>query len=113
MQFRPLEVSGMPTAVRRVLVVTDVVGSTQLVAELGAERAAEMWARHDAIARELVGQFGGGEIDRSDGFLLLFEEVGRAVAFAIAYHEALRGFGITARAGIHAGDVILRSNPPQ
>ena len=103
----------MSTAVRRVLVVTDVVGSTHVVSELGAERAAEMWARHDAIARDLVVRFGGREIDRSDGFLLLFEEVGRAVAFAVAYHEALRGFGIAARAGIHAGDVILRSNPPE
>lgn len=103
----------MSTAVRRVLVVTDVVGSTHVVSELGAERAAEMWARHDAIARDLVVRFSGREIDRSDGFLLLFEEVGRAVAFAVAYHEALRGFGIAARAGIHAGDVILRSNPPE
>ena len=103
----------MSTAVRRVLVVTDVVGSTRLVSELGAERAAEMWAQHDAIARDLVVRFGGREIDRSDGFLLLFEEVGRAVAFAVAYHEALRGFAIAARAGIHAGDVILRSNPPE
>ena len=45
--------------------------------------------------------------------LLLFDAVGDAVGYALAYHQALRdrGLEIKARAGIHLGPVTLRANP--
>src|SRR5262245_20731233 len=94
--------------VRRVLVVTDVVDSTKLTAELGDARAATLWANHDDQIRRLVSAHGGREIDKSDGFLLLFESVPDATAFQSAYHAALTSLSLRARVGLHVGDVVLR-----
>jgi predicted ATPase/class 3 adenylate cyclase len=98
----------------RALLLTDVVDSTALLEELGDERMAALWAAHDEISRELLEQHGGLEIDKSDGFLLLFESAADAVAFTAAYHSALAGLDppLKARAGLHVGEVVLRENPP-
>ena len=106
-------------SVRRALLVTDLVDSTKLVARLGDTRATTLSARHDRLARDLLAPHGGREIDKTDGFLLLFEEAGSAVAYALAYHRALRelgaelGLGLAARAGVHDAEIVLRENPPE
>lgn len=110
-----------PVSVSRAVLLTDLVGSTALARGLGEARVAELWARHDRIARDLLHRFSGREIDKSDGFLLLFDDVPQAVAFASAYHAALAEIavvesipdGFAARAGIHYGLVTLRENPPE
>ncbi len=96
-----------------VLVLTDLVDSTALVASLGDAGAAELWARHDREARRLVARHGGREIDKSDGFLLLFEAAAAAAAFAEAYHRALAGMEppLRARVGLHVGEVALVETP--
>ncbi len=101
------------------LLVTDLVGSTQLVGDLGDARAAEVLARHDRLARDLLGQFQGREIDKTDGFLLLFQRPLDAVNFSFAYHLRLAELSeqsdieLKARVGIHLGEVILHENPHQ
>ncbi len=103
----------------RVLVVTDLVHSTGLVERLGEDRARQLEALHDRRARDLLARFGGLEIDKSDGFLLLFERTGDAVDFALTYHRGLdvlsqqEGAEVSARVGIHLGEVVLRRNSPQ
>ncbi len=105
------------SAIVRTLVMTDLVRSTQLIESLGDERAFELAGRHDRTARDLLKRFGGLEIDKSDGFLLLFERPADAVAYAFAYHRSLErlskeeGVELTARVGIHLGEVRLRHNP--
>ncbi|MEM7586834.1 MAG: protein kinase [Acidobacteriota bacterium] len=105
------------SSVLRVLVVTDLVGSTQHFEQLGDVRMAELSGRHDRMARDLLARYGGLEIDKTDGFLLLFERPGDAVAYALSYHQALQrlarqeGVELAARAGVHLGEVILRRNP--
>jgi TolB-like protein/class 3 adenylate cyclase len=100
----------------RTLLLCDLVASTQLVERVGDSAAADLLARHDRIARDLLSTFNGTEIDKSDGFLLLFERPIEAVRFAMAYQAGLRalgaGFGsaITSRVGIHLGEVVLREN---
>ena len=65
----------------------------------------------------MLSTFNGQEIDKSDGFLLLFERPVEAVRFALAYQTALRALGsasgaeLGARVGIHLGEVVLRANP--
>ena len=93
------------------LVFTDVVDSTAWAARLGDERAAAMWAEHDHGARALLAAHGGLEIDRSDGFFLLFGAMPAAADFARGYHRLLGELGGTARVGIHHGAVTLRHNP--
>jgi predicted ATPase/class 3 adenylate cyclase len=94
----------------RALLFTDVVDSTLLAEKLGDVRAAEMWVEHDRRARDLLVRHHGREIDRSDGFLLLFDETHAAAAYALDYHQALAGLDLAARVGLHTGPVTLREN---
>lgn len=95
------------------LVFADVVDSTRLVERLGDARAAEVWAAHDRRSRDLLARHHGREIDRSDGFFLLFDEAADAARFALAYHEAIADLALDARVGIHVGPVTLRENAPE
>ncbi len=99
----------------RALLLTDVVGSTELTERLGDAAMAEVWAGHDRVARDLLPRFNGREIDKTDGMLLMFGAVADAVAYALAYHRALARLPVPlrARAGLHLGPVMLRENPPE
>mgnify|MGYP000167726198 CR=1 FL=1 len=103
----------------RTLLLTDVVDSTALVERLGDGEAARVWRAHDRVARDLLPEHNGLEIDKTDGFLLLFERVRDAVAYAVAYHNALAelstslGISLSARAGLHVGEVELHENTPE
>ena len=95
------------------LLFTDVVDSTLLVVRLGDARAALLWADHDRRARDLLVQHHGREIDRSDGFFLLFDDALDAARYALAYHQALAELALVARVGLHVGPVTLRENAPE
>ena len=71
------------------LLLTDVVDSTRLTERLDEEAATALWSAHDRMARDLIPQWRGREIDKTDGMLLLFDAVGDAVGYALAYHQAL------------------------
>jgi predicted ATPase/class 3 adenylate cyclase len=94
------------------LLLTDVVDSTQLAERLGDAAAAELSAAHDRVARDLLRKWRGREIDKTDGMLMLFDLAADALGFAMAYHAALAALPLPlkARAGLHVGAVILRSN---
>jgi len=94
----------------RTLLFTDVVDSTRVVERLGDARAAEIWAAHDRRGRALLVRHQGREIDRADGFFLLFDEPADAADYALGYHATLADLGLSARVGIHVGAVILREN---
>ena len=100
----------------RTLLVCDLADSTALVERLGDGAAADLFRRHDRAARALLHEHGGTEIDKTDGFLALFERPVQAVAFALAYHRALRTLGeeerqtLRARVGVHIGEVVLWEN---
>ena len=104
------------TSVLRTLVLCDLVDSTALVERLGDQRAADLFRKHDRLARVLMQQHGGQEIDKTDGFLLLFERPIQAVAFALDYQRDLAALGVkentplSARLGIHIGDVVVWDN---
>lgn len=102
----------------RTLALCDLVESTALIEELGDQRAAELMRRLDRITRDLLHRHGGREIDKTDGFLVLFDRPIRAVAFALDYQRQLHDLGraeflpLRARIGIHVGDVMLWENEP-
>jgi len=109
----------MSTPVLRTLLLTDLVGSTALLDQVGDRRGAELGARFDRISRDLLAEHRGIEIDKTDGFLLIFEQPDDAVRYALAMHQALLGLSaeenapISARCGIHLGQVHLRQNDPE
>jgi predicted ATPase/class 3 adenylate cyclase/Tfp pilus assembly protein PilF len=94
----------------RALLLTDVVDSTRLSHALGDEAMARLWTEHDRAARDLLRDWHGHEIEKTDGLLALFETVADAVGFAAGYHRALSALGVplNARVGIHAGAMTLR-----
>lgn len=106
----------IPAPVLRTLAICDLVDSTALVEKLGDRRSAEVMRQHDRLTRDLVARHGGREIDKTDGFLILFERPIQAVAFALDYQRELRSLGarealpLTARIGIHVGDVVIWDN---
>ena len=115
----PIEATESQIVSLKTLLVTDLVGSTHLVETLGDRRAADVLAHHDRLARDLMTEFQGREIDKTDGFLLLFKRPADAVRFALGYHLELArvseeaGIDLKARVGIHLGEVILHENPLQ
>ena len=99
----------------RVLLLTDVVDSTLLTEELGDPAASALWAEHDRVARDLLAVWSGREIDRSDGFLLLFEHVEQAVGFVMDFHRTMGTLArpLRSRAGIHCSPMFARQNSPE
>jgi predicted ATPase/class 3 adenylate cyclase/Flp pilus assembly protein TadD len=95
------------------LLFTDLVDSTALVERLGDARAAELFAAHDKLARSLLGVHHGREIDRADGFFMIFDDVGAACSFALAYQRGAAELDLHPRVGIHTGPVVLRINAPE
>ena len=94
---------------RRVLatiLVLDLVGSTDLAAEMGDVAWRDLLARHYTRMRKLLETHEGTEIDTAgDGLLATFQAPVRAVRFAqgaIAEDDEL---GLRTRVGIHAGEV--------
>lgn len=108
-----------PTRARRLvraLVMCDLVDSTAMVERLGDQQASQLMRQHDRMARGVMRQHGGAELDRTDGFLTIFETPAEAVHFALDYQRQLRVFAqeygqpLQARAGIHFGDVVVWDN---
>jgi predicted ATPase/class 3 adenylate cyclase len=98
----------------RVLLLSDIVDSTLWGQRLGEGAAAALWTQHDRLARDLLRDWRGREIDKSDGFLLLFDRVADALGYAAVYHAMLATLEppLAARVGVHSAPVTLRENPP-
>jgi putative peptide modification system cyclase len=120
-QLAPEEPEGSTTpqgarALLRTVVITDLCDSTALVERLGDAQASELIRNHDRLLRGLIRQHRGQEIDKTDGFLSLFERPIQAVAFALDYQRGLQGFSrehgveIKARIGIHVGEIMSWQN---
>ncbi|MEM7584160.1 MAG: tetratricopeptide repeat protein [Acidobacteriota bacterium] len=111
--------NGREETVIRTLLMSDLVNSTQLVEMLGDQRFSELGRQHDRVARDLLQPYEGLEIDKTDGFLLLFERPLNAVLYALAYHRDLgqlakeQGVVLASRVGIHLGEVVLHENAPR
>jgi predicted ATPase/class 3 adenylate cyclase len=95
------------------LLFADVVESTAIVERLGDSRASDIWVDHDRRARALLTRCGGREIDRTDGFFLLFANIVDSAHFAVEYHRILESLGLKARVGLHFGSVRLIANVPE
>jgi len=92
------------------LLFTDIVDSTSTTQRLGDEGAAAIWTEHNRRARDLLRQYNGREIGRSDGLLMQFEEAADAARYALQYHAQMAEMGLAARAGMHVGSVLFRES---
>ena len=87
---------------------TDIVGSTEMAAELGDRRWLQLLDRHDEVVRSSLLEFGGRELKTTgDGFLAHFDGPARAVRSAATIAERVRPLDLHVRAGIHTGELEL------
>ena len=93
------------------VLITDIVGSTKLVAEMGDRNWRVLLDRHDNAIRDQIKRFGGIEAgNRGDGFVVVFDTPLRAVCCATAIADRVGSLGISLRCGLHFGRVHFDSN---
>ena len=93
------------------VLLTDMVGSTDLAARLGDQRWRAVLDTHDDIVRTQLEQF-RGRLHRAtgDGMLASFDGPARGVRCAQALRDLLHKAGIDIRSGLHAGEIELRGS---
>ncbi len=90
---------------------TDIVESSQRLAELGDRKWRELLDAHDRIANDRIAQQRGKLIKQTgDGLLVIFDGPGRAIKCALAVRDDLRSVGLLIRAGLHIGEVEMRED---
>lgn len=96
----------------RVLVTvlfTDIVGSTDHVAQVGDHQWRESLNRYDNMVQRHLERFRGRLIKSTgDGTLATFDGPARAIECARAIAETVKGLGLDVRAGLHTGEVEFR-----
>jgi len=93
------------------VLLTDIVGSTEILARVGPDGWRDLLDRHDAAVRRQLERYGGREVKTlGDGFLATFDGPARAVTCARAIRDAAAQMGMDIRAGLHTGQVDLRGN---
>ena len=105
---------GTPTVdVDRVLATvlfTDIVGSTDRLAELGDGAYRRLLDAHDDFVRGELRRHGGREINTTgDGFFAAFDGPTRAIKCALAIVRSTAELGLGVRAGLHSGECLVRS----
>jgi len=94
----------MPERRIATVLMLDVVGSTNVAAQLGDVRYRELSSRFNRLVRAALKRFGGREEDHAgDGFFATFTQPDRAIRCAATLADDVRTLGIEIRSGIHTG----------
>jgi class 3 adenylate cyclase len=89
---------------------TDMVASTEQLAERGDSAWRRLLDDHDRTVNRIVTGYRGRLIKTTgDGILATFDGPARAVRCAFAVRDAAYEHGITLRAGLHTGEIELRT----
>jgi len=103
--------SSTPSRRLATVLFTDIVGSTELAAEVGDQRWRILLEQHNSVVRQELRRFDGHEVSTTgDGFLATFDGPARAVRCAESIMAGLRSTGVQARAGLHAGEIEILAN---
>lgn len=93
------------------IVFTDIVGSTERIAQLGDSAWSRMLAEHDRRVDELLERYSGVAVTHTgDGRMTRFARPARALRFANAVVEAIGGIGLEVRSGVHTGECTLQGD---
>jgi class 3 adenylate cyclase/pimeloyl-ACP methyl ester carboxylesterase len=90
---------------------TDIVGSTEIVAESGDRPWGNLVQQHHATVRALLARYKGEEVDTAgDGFFATFDGPVRALRCASAIMKSVGSLGLQVRAGLHIGECEIIDN---
>lgn len=90
------------------LLMTDVVGSTSLLARIGDAAWRELIGRHVARVRAVLSELRGTEVDvAGDGLLATFDGPARALRCAVEIRRIAADDGLQVRASVHVGEVEI------
>jgi class 3 adenylate cyclase len=90
------------------LLFTDIVESTATLVERGDAGWRELLGAHHAAVRDELERFGGREVETAgDGIFAAFDAPARALGCAAAIRADAVAAGLTVRAGIHTGEVVV------
>ena len=88
------------------ILVSDLVGSTEIAAQLGDHAWTEALDGHYRLVRTTFSRFDGEEISTSgDGFLALFDGPAKAIEAGLVIAEQSGAAGLPVRVGIHTGEL--------
>jgi class 3 adenylate cyclase len=93
----------------RVLLFTDVAGSTALTEELGDAAYRDRAERLDTAVRAAISDCSGEAVEGirlGDGVLAVFSSARRALECAALVHACARANAFSLHVGLHAGDVV-------
>jgi class 3 adenylate cyclase/DNA-binding beta-propeller fold protein YncE len=86
----------------------DIVGSTQIAAELGDRRWRELLDRFRSIVRTELKRHRGHEEDTAgDGFFITFAQPAEAVRAAVSIVGRVHDIGLDVRCGLHFGEAEM------
>jgi class 3 adenylate cyclase len=90
------------------ILFTDIVDSTAQAVARGPAEWRDLVSRHNESAEKVIGQYGGQLVKTTgDGVIGLFDSAERSIRAAAAMGDAIRGLGVSIRAGVHTGEVEL------
>jgi class 3 adenylate cyclase/pimeloyl-ACP methyl ester carboxylesterase len=93
------------------IVFTDIVSSTDIVAQVGDAAARDLFLKHDKIIRNQLKKHGGKELQNlGDGFMLSFKSATTAIKCACKIQQQISKDlpTIQVRIGINTGEVVRR-----
>ncbi len=91
------------------VVFTDIVRSTDQLADVGDSHWRRLLDRYDSMCRDEVDRHRGVFVKHTgDGMLARFDSPGRAVDCALTTREKVGALGLRTRSGVHTGEVELR-----
>ena len=94
-----------------IVLFTDVVKSTERLAEVGDKAWAGVLDRYEQAVRSEISRFRGREVfTKGDEFFLAFDGPARAVECALAIRGVARDLGLEVRTGLHAGECEVRGD---
>lgn len=102
---------------RRVVMFTDIVGSTDMTARIGDARAVDLVRAHDSMVRRELALVGGREVKHmGDGIMAAFTDEQAAVSCACCILRGVQSFNASSseplhiRIGLHSGEPVDDNN---
>jgi len=84
----------------------DIVGSTQMAAQIGDRAFRELLDDFVQLVRRQLSRYQGRLVDTAgDGALTLFDSPARAIICAESVRDGVRALGLQVRAGVHTGEM--------